>query len=383
MDSSLPIYRPFGTFRFLLAIAVVASHTFPMAFPDGHLLHQIGIGNVAVMGFFILSGFIITEALITFYSDRPMAFMGNRLARIVPPYWAALAVSVCVHAALAQKGPVWTSATETMPPGVLGVDSLLENALAIFPRPSELTVALDHPFYGFVRFYWAIYIELLFYGAAFLVAALTVVPMVRRARLAGSVVAAAMAIAAILHVSGEYAGHEIVVFPGREGLSFAPYFLTGVSLYFCLTQRFRMALVGFAASYVLMALHFSRYVQGKVPLSDEWASGLLELSHAIPILLLLAVPAALWCFAHIRAGRFASADWQLGNLSYPIYLNHWVVIVAMYTLTDGTGLAVQAASIAASIALSWVLVHIVETPMRSVRDQLRGQTLMADNEVIR
>jgi len=36
-----------------------------MTFPDDHLLRQIGIGNVAVMGFFILSGFIISEAAIT------------------------------------------------------------------------------------------------------------------------------------------------------------------------------------------------------------------------------------------------------------------------------------------------------------------------------
>ena len=383
MHSPVPVYRPFGTFRFLLAIAVVASHTFPMAFPYDHLLRQIGLGNVAVMGFFILSGFIISEALITFYSGRPIAFMGNRLARIVPPYWAGLAVSVCVHAALAQSGPVWTSETETMPPGALDVGSILENALAIFPRPSELTVALDHPFYGFVRFYWAIYIELLFYGVAFLVAALTVIPMVKRARLAGSVIAAAMVVAAGLHVSAEYAGQEVVMFPGRDGFAFAPYFLTGVSLYFCLTQRSRIALVGLAVSYALMALHFSRYVQRKIPLSDEWASGLLELDHAIPILLLLAVPVVLWRLAHAAADRFKQIDWQLGNLSYPIYLNHWIVIVATYTLTDGTGFAVQATAIVASVALSWVLMHIVETPMRSLRDQLRGQPVMAKEKAAR
>lgn len=183
---SRPLYRPFGTFRFLLAIAVVVSHALPMVFPDNHLLRQIGIGNVAVMGFFILSGFIISEALITFYSDRPVAFMGNRLARIVPPYWAALAVSVCVHLVLAQDGPVRISATETMPLAALDWSNLVENILVIFARPSELTVALDYPFYGFVRFYWAVYIELLFYSTAFLVAALTATPVVKRARLGGT-----------------------------------------------------------------------------------------------------------------------------------------------------------------------------------------------------
>ncbi len=309
--------------------------------------------------------------------------MSNRLARIVPPYWAALFVSVCIHAALAQDGPVRTSATETMPSGALDASSLVENALKIFARPSELTMALDHPFYGFVRFYWAVYIELLFYGATFLVAALTVVPLVKRMRLGGSVVAAAMVFATALHVSGEYAGREIVAFPGRWGFTFAPYFLIGVSLYFCLTLRSRAAFAGFAVSYALMSLHFSRYVQGKIPLFNEWASGLLEPGHAIPILLLLAVPAVLWRLAHIRIDRFTSVDWRLGNLSYPIYLNHWVVIVAMYTLTEGTGFAVQAVSIAASIALSWALMHAVETPLQSVRDKLRGQSLMVEEESAR
>lgn len=189
-----------------------------------------------------------------------------------------------------------------------------------------------------------------------------------------------MVVAAALHVSGEYAGHDIVAFPGRWGFTFAPYFLTGVSLYFCLTHRSRMALVAFTVSYGLMALHFSRYVQGKIPLAGEWVSGLREPGHAIPILLLLAVPAVLWCLSYAGADRFRLVDWQLGNLSYPIYLNHWIVIVVIYTLTDGTGLALLALAAVASIVLSWLLMHVVETPMRSLRDRLRGQVLMVDEK---
>ena len=379
MVPSSPVYRPFGALRFLLALAVVASHTFEMAFADGHLVRRIGIGNIAVMSFFILSGFIITEALTTFYANRPFAFMANRLARIVPPYWAALTVSVVIHAALAWHGPVRMSPTETMPPSAFDAVNLIENALAIFARPSELTFVQDHPFYGFVRFYWAIYIELLFYGAVFVVAALAAIPSVKRRQLGPAIAIAAITGATVLHISGEYAGRELLAFPGRWGLTFTPYFLTGVFLYFSLTHWSRAALIGLAISYGLMALHFSRYVQHKIPLSDAWAHGLLEPGNAIPILMLLGVPGLLKTLAYTRAGRIAPIDWRLGSLSYPIYLNHWVVIVALYTLTDEHGYTVQATAIAASIALSWLLMHVVETPMASLRDRLRGRPLWAES----
>ena len=368
MNSRLPSYRPFGTFRFLLALAVVLSHTFEMSLPEAHFLRQIGIGSVAVMAFFILSGFIITEALATFYLGRPLAFMGNRLVRIVPPYWGALIVSVLVHAALARYGTVRTSPSEILPPGVFDAANLFENALAIFPRPSELTATLAHPFYGFVRFYWAVYIELIFYGFAFLVAAVST-------RLGRPAVVAAGVAAILFHVSGEYAGRELVAFPGRWGFAFAPYFLTGVCLYLWLAKRSRPALVGLMISYGLVALHFSRYVQGKIPISEEWADQIFEPHRIAPVLLILLVPVVLWRLAQASFGPAASIDWRLGNLSYPIYLNHWTVIVAAHTLTGGRGFAVHAATVAASIALSWLLMHTVETPIRPLRDRLRGRLL--------
>ena len=102
----MPGYRPFGTLRFVLALLVVVSHSWDLTFAENNLLVDIGIGNVAVMGFFVLSGFIITEALATFYAGRPVAFLANRLTRIAPPYWAALAFSIGVHLLLFAHGYV-------------------------------------------------------------------------------------------------------------------------------------------------------------------------------------------------------------------------------------------------------------------------------------
>jgi len=77
-------YRPFGIFRFVLAVSVVVSHSTGLEAP-GSFLAAMGIGNIAVMGFFVLSGFIIAEAASTFYRNRPAAFLANRFWRIAPP----------------------------------------------------------------------------------------------------------------------------------------------------------------------------------------------------------------------------------------------------------------------------------------------------------
>ena len=55
-------YRLFGTYRFLLAIGVVVSHSFLLTPDPDSLAANIGIGNISVMSFFVLSGFIISEA---------------------------------------------------------------------------------------------------------------------------------------------------------------------------------------------------------------------------------------------------------------------------------------------------------------------------------
>lgn len=373
-----PTYRPFGTFRFILALLVVVSHTWELTFQDRNFLSQIGIGNVAVMGFFILSGFIITEALATFYRGRFAAFLGNRLARIVPPYWAALLASIVIHAILARHYPVMTSATELLPAGAFDTANLLENVFAIFPRPNRLTFDLTQPFYGFVRFYWAIYVELVFYVVAFLVAAVAALPLVRRARSARLVVIMGSVVAIAIHIGEQYGSLSAwgIYFPGDWSFAFAPYFLIGVCLYFWRVRKDRAALVGLIVSYGLVFIHFSRYTQAKIPLSAEWAAGLLVPHHTVPILLMLAIPPAVMWLSNWRISPAARArDWRLGNLSYPIYLNHWVVIVAFHTLTTGYAFTLQLGAIAASVALSWLLMHAVERPMAPLRDYLRGQPL--------
>jgi peptidoglycan/LPS O-acetylase OafA/YrhL len=77
-------YRYFGSFRLLLAMLVMEQHFVADLAPAplAIALAPYAFGNVAVLVFFALSGFVITEAVDSIYRGRPGAFLTNRLLRI-------------------------------------------------------------------------------------------------------------------------------------------------------------------------------------------------------------------------------------------------------------------------------------------------------------
>ena len=78
-----------GTFRFLLAVAVVLCHLI-------HMPYYRDLGYYAVRAFFVLSGFAMTAALNEVYGFEGKRFWINRFLRLVPPY-----LTVCFLTALA------------------------------------------------------------------------------------------------------------------------------------------------------------------------------------------------------------------------------------------------------------------------------------------
>jgi peptidoglycan/LPS O-acetylase OafA/YrhL len=79
-----------GTIRFLLAVSILITHSAPL----------LGVsmlnGDMAVICFFIISGFLMTMILETKYLDRTKIYFINRLLRIFPPYIAALLFAVVI-----------------------------------------------------------------------------------------------------------------------------------------------------------------------------------------------------------------------------------------------------------------------------------------------
>ncbi|MFN4764798.1 acyltransferase family protein, partial [Gillisia sp. Q332] len=98
-------YRPFGAFRFILALAVVFGHGGWLAGGTlGDLIAASRMGSAADLCFFVLSGFILAEAASTFYAGRWQALAINRILKIVPGFLGALILSLIVHFSVTRLG---------------------------------------------------------------------------------------------------------------------------------------------------------------------------------------------------------------------------------------------------------------------------------------
>ncbi|WP_169053763.1 acyltransferase [Agromyces sp. H66] len=87
-----------GVLRLVLASAVIVSHAFPLGgwgddpfFSWSH--GQENLGGVAVLGFFAISGYLITKSGV---NSGVVPFLWRRVLRIFPAFWAVLLVGILV-----------------------------------------------------------------------------------------------------------------------------------------------------------------------------------------------------------------------------------------------------------------------------------------------
>jgi peptidoglycan/LPS O-acetylase OafA/YrhL len=85
-----------GIMRLVLALAVIASHAYPLGgFGVEPLIGVLGasdsLGAIAVAGFFAISGYLVLRSAL---SGDVFQFMWKRALRIFPGYWVALLVGV-------------------------------------------------------------------------------------------------------------------------------------------------------------------------------------------------------------------------------------------------------------------------------------------------
>jgi peptidoglycan/LPS O-acetylase OafA/YrhL len=92
----------FDAIRLMMALGVIWSHSFALALPQGETVEPISIltnghynaGNIAVMVFFAISGFLICESRLK--SKSLGSFLGKRVRRIYPGYMAASTIGAFV-----------------------------------------------------------------------------------------------------------------------------------------------------------------------------------------------------------------------------------------------------------------------------------------------
>jgi peptidoglycan/LPS O-acetylase OafA/YrhL len=99
-----PESNAFGFLRLVLAGLVVWSHAYPLGglgWDDWLATRsrgQIGLGELAVDAFLVISGFLCTRSALA--TPSALQFLWRRALRIVPAYWGCLAVTAFVFAPL-------------------------------------------------------------------------------------------------------------------------------------------------------------------------------------------------------------------------------------------------------------------------------------------
>jgi peptidoglycan/LPS O-acetylase OafA/YrhL len=327
---------------------VVLQHFQHLLAPGDRLVFsRFGFGAVAVAMFFVVSGFVVTEANAIFYAGRPHAFVVNRLVRLVPPYLAALLLSIGVHAALWHTGSLvlWDYPASGTP---MTVARLFAGVMGLVPGLQALR--RGDPF-EFIPFAWSLRVEMAFYAGAW--ATILVAGRTRWPHLTiGAVLAGALAV-------------SLASFRGGQPsiLSCLPMFLVGVAFCVLMRRPARTSCAFMAAALPVACLGFASWGQHGHP---DLAMQLAVLSGLVAVFAVLADRPAGWWHA---------ADRRLGDLSYPLYLNHYVVGIGLTGLCAARGPAVYVAGVVLSIGLAAAMGALVDGRLVAFRNRVRRVAL--------
>ncbi|MEA3073141.1 MAG: hypothetical protein QOD29_4587 [Alphaproteobacteria bacterium] len=373
-----------GALRFILAMSVAYGHA------GDFLGFPLIPGDTAVQCFYAVSGFYMALVLNEKYrpeSSSYFLFISNRFARLFPAYAAVLCLTFLFAAVSSPELPFvsrwhslpvldWWSAIFLIGSQVLmwGQDlyfylTLKAGALVFWPdfhtAPEPIIPLLVIP-QG-----WTLGLEFSFYLIA---------PFIVR-RSAGAIVivlAASLALRLLLHLAG-YAGDpwSYRFFPSELAV-----FLLGAlgyRVYSSGRARIERSVVGerprqpaYSQSSVWRGLdpHLPRIFVlavacvGVALLINRW-NGVSRIASVG--FFMLAVAAIPFLF---RASKSWTFDRLLGELSYPIYICHVLVIWCLDRVVSlGAGYVRGFTIMAATIALSWVLYWSIDRPIDAWRQR--------------
>jgi peptidoglycan/LPS O-acetylase OafA/YrhL len=331
-------YRTLGAYRFFLASLVLFSHA-GIFLPEG--VASLHLGNVAVMLFFVVSGFVIFEALDIFYRRSTVKFLLNRALKIYPAYWVALPIAYAAR--------LWSGETVSTEPFAVFINvSLL---LAYFPQSNAALV---------ISFAWAVITECQFY---ILAAAVWFVAQ-RLPRAPILLLVSLLSLAAYIWIWWTEAHNRFY-----GAFYFSPFFILGGAGYFLMTRRDARLIVLVAIAGCLSVHSFffynARGLQIGSSTSDVVLSTVIFVALACVMGLLVAVRIPEW---------WERVDKRLGDYTYALYLIQSAAIDAVVAIHLDR-LTSFALVVPLSLALA-VLIHMTaERPIIWLRNKLRGRDL--------
>jgi len=353
-------YRYLGSVRLLLASMVFLWHALPV-FGFKSDIGATKFGPVAVFVFFVLSGFIIAEGAFTFYRNKPLAFFGNRIVRLWPPYIFAVLVMLVVLTIAPDPG---------FPPNTAG--RIGANLFGLFP-----TVPLTDWIFGvkergeLLGIVWALRVEFAFYIVLAAGLCLACRPVVARwpAALAASLWAILILHAVVYHLGTP--APKLTFY-----LTFAPYFVLGVTVAAADHQKLKpqTALWIGVAALILSVLHALTH-QVALPRTLAWrmpVTGASFVAAGLWLALTLLSAASLRHLSRVMPKRI---DRLLGDLTYAVYLLHVPAIMLVDHFTESQGIPGILLAFILVLILSWACTVTVEAALRPIRQRLRGAPL--------
>ncbi len=343
-----------GLIRLLLALSVVLGHS-------GRIYgYQPFDPARAVQAFYMISGFYMAMVLETKYGPSwagTKLFWQQRYLRLAPTYWVVLALTVCGVLVLGRRREQFEVLSEMNWPSVLAVVSsnlaiFGQDALMFFgyepSRSHDLTFATSFEATSFpaarllfVPQAWTLGVELMFYLWA---------PLLSRQR---SVVLIALGVASF----------ALRIYLYSKGLDHDPW-----------TYRFFPTELVFFLAGMLSFRSYARFHLER--LSKKLKLGVLVLVLVMastidmtggarePLYIFFLVFLALTLPLLFDLTRKLTWDALVGELSYPVYIGHYIFVPFSLYAGRASGLAAAAAA----LLFGWGLVRLIERPVGRFRE---------------
>ncbi|GAA0919493.1 acyltransferase [Nonomuraea longicatena] len=345
--------------RFVAALTVVAFH-YLVAFasvwgarPSGlfpAVAPLAGLGILGVELFFMISGFVI---LMSAWGRSVGAFAWSRVIRLYPAYWLSLAAVIVVSGVMGLKGP-----DKSMSAAEYAVNATM------FQRLFKVLDANG--------VYWSLWAELRFYV---IMAVLVIIGITYNRVLV--LCGIWLVLAAVAEFLLDNPVLNEFVMP-----RYAPYFVAGMALY--LIHRRGSAVLPwllFAGGYALALNAALERVHGRIKLAGFKAMPVSDLGVVITITLIFAAM-ALVALGLIRM-RPSKTLTALGGTTYPLYLFHSTVAIALIPALSGSlpPWAVALVTTLAAVALSYVVYAFAERPIQRLLKPRKNQQTSTDSGV--
>lgn len=323
-----------GTYRLLLAVLVALSHV-------GFRIHDLNPGVTAVVGFYLVSGYVMTGLIRTHYSvaGRISGFYVDRVLRLYPHYFAVAGIALAWF--------LYTGSRTDFLRVTPGVFNFVTNLTVV---PLNYNMFINTREFTLIPPAWSLGAEIQYY----LLMPFILIFGLRGVVLALSILVYICASFGLIHT--DWFGYRLL-----PGVLFM--FMLG-SLQFDLHHGDGHGAPGFGnRTLVIAVLACAATLAGALSLG-----GKISLPYNRETLMGLALGVvALELLANRPRHKW---DERLGNLSYGVFLNHFFVMWAFFNGRVEGPLA-TAAYLAISALLALALYATIEAPVLSMRRRLR------------